>query len=273
MNVCEKQRVRVPPGGQHWTLSPFFLNSTVLKFKLVKLQCLVVLIVQCAAAGTVKKGIVSPAWTIVVMMNSGEYQADGCCPDLERNNQDSIFLEKIECAFMTELCLSPFSSRMAVQFLKSRLSQEGASITFKRVIGFILDIVNKTSHKNEKIIDSSINWQSGCPNVIKDLRACPLWNTAEFPWIKNLEEASSSICTELVGLRGLHSFQPYRAPVVVSAPSSSSQPPNINDAVASDSLGALATTSGEWNVCYLHLHDIDVGDTLKRCPLTAAAIE
>lgn len=207
------------------------------------------------------------------MMNSGEYQAEMCCPDLERNNQDSLFLQKIECALMTELCLSPFSSRMAVQFLKSRLSQEGASTKFKRVIGFILDIVNKTSHKKEKIIDSLINWQSGCPNVIRDLRACPFWNTAEFAWIKNLEEASSSISIELMGLRGLHSFQPYRAPVVGSAPSSSSQPPNTVDVIASDSLGSLATTSGEWNVCYLHLHDIDVGDTLKRCPLTAAAIE
>jgi hypothetical protein len=207
------------------------------------------------------------------MTSCGQNLAVGYNPDLGSNNQDSIFLEKIECAFMTELCLSPFSSRMAVQFLRSRLSLEGASTTFKRVIGYVLDIVNKTSHKKEKLTDSSINWQSGCPNVIRDLRASPFWDTTEFPWIKNLEEASPSISVELMGLRGLHSFQPYRAPVMGSAPSSSSQPLKSADTVASDLLGALATTSGEWNVCYLHLHDIDVGDTLKRCPVTAAAIE
>ena len=207
------------------------------------------------------------------MTDSGKHLAAGCNPDLESNNHDSIFLEKIEYAFVTELCLSPFSSRMAVQFLKSRMSREGASTTFKRVIGFVLDIVNKTSRKKEKFIDSSIDWQSGCPNVIRNLRASPFWNTVEFPWIKNLEEASPSISMELMGLRGLHSFQPYRAPVMDTAPSSSSQPPKGTDTVESDSLGALATTSGEWNVCYLHLHDIDVGDTLKRCPVTAAAIE
>jgi hypothetical protein len=207
------------------------------------------------------------------MTSCGENLAVGWNTDLGSNNQDSMFLEKIERAFITELCLSPFSSRMAVQFLRSRLSQEGASTTFKRVIGYVLDILNNTSHKKGKFTDSSINWQSGCPNVIRDLSSRPFWDTVEFPWVKYLEEASPSITVELMGLRGLHSFQPYRAPVVGSAPLSSSQPLKCTDTVASDSLGALATTSGEWNVCYLHLHDIDVGDTLMRCPVTAAAIE
>jgi aspartate beta-hydroxylase len=30
-------------------------------------------------------------------------------------------------------------------------------------------------------------WQKGCPNLIPGLRASPVWDTSEFPWIRDLE--------------------------------------------------------------------------------------
>ena len=83
-------------------------------------------------------------------------------------------------------------------------------------------------------------------------------------------DLSAEICLELMALRGQNSFQPYRSPIspIAVASSSSHRPDKL-----ADSLGALGTTTGDWNVCYLHLHGLDIGDSLLKCPITAAAIE
>eukprot|EP00596_Hydrurales_sp_CCMP1899_P008662 CAMPEP_0119053306 /NCGR_PEP_ID=MMETSP1177-20130426/74348_1 /TAXON_ID=2985 /ORGANISM="Ochromonas sp, Strain CCMP1899" /LENGTH=365 /DNA_ID=CAMNT_0007033229 /DNA_START=291 /DNA_END=1391 /DNA_ORIENTATION=- len=130
-----------------------------------------------------------------------------------------------------------------------------------RVVGYTLDVVNDRRQKDKFIVGSPHDWQRGCPNIIRGLRAFPFWDTDEFPWIKKLEAACSGICSELLDLKGQQSFQPYRSPITSTSSSTST-----------DSLGNLATSSGDWNVCYLQLHGIDIGDNLEKCPVTAAAL-
>lgn len=238
------------------------------------------------------------------MASWGAYLAFGCrdessnktdelskkteCRDEDAAPLSNKLFQKLEHAFRTKLCLSPFSSRMAIQFLHSRLSLPDGPIRFKRVVSYVLDALsntdkadkdtNKEAHEGNSSLASAIDWQSGCPNVIKGLRAIPIWDTSEFPWISILEECSQGICSELMALRGQKSFQPYRAPArstlkPSSSSTSSSTSFHDSDTLKSDSLGSLGTSTGDWNVCYLHLHGLDVGDSLQRCPITAAAIE
>ena len=215
----------------------------------------------------------------------GAYLAFGCSNEYSRppignrlaqtissqtTESNEMLFDRMEDSFMKKLCLSKFSSRIAVEFLRSRLCADDGPIRLKRLLGYVLDVLNNSNKKAAfpKIVQA--NWQCGCPNIIKGLRACPIWNTSEFPWIRILEGASAGIYLELMALRGQKSFQPYRSPISpITTPSSSSHRP---DELA-DSLGALGTTTGDWNVCYLHLHGLDVGDSLLKCPITAAAIE
>lgn len=182
---------------------------------------------------------------------------------------DLKFFEKLESSLGKELCISQFSSKVAVQFLKARICDNSDSTRFQRVIGYVLDILNGTSHRKFDQNVTHVGGQSGCPNIIRGLRANPVWDTSLFPWIKAFEAAGPAICAELIALRGFNSFQPYRSPVGTSARTSSDSSNRTN----ADHLGALATTRGDWNVCYLNLHGVDIGDNLAKCPITAAAIE
>jgi hypothetical protein len=181
--------------------------------------------------------------------------------ETELSEAEEKLYSKIENAFKTKLCLSSFATTIAVHFLRSRLCREGGQENLSRVVGYTLDVVNDKSNRNKIITGSSVDWQKGCPNIIRGLRASPFWDTGEFPWIKNLEAACSGICSELLDLKGHHSFQPYRSPISSTSSSAST-----------DSLGNLATSSGDWNVCYLQLHGVDVGNNLEKCPITAAAL-
>ena len=184
---------------------------------------------------------------------------------------DSAVFSKIERAFRVELCLSPFSSKIAVQYLRSRLSNEDASADFSRVTGYALDMVNRHS-ANVKSKVTPCAGQIGCPNIIRGLRAIPIWDTRELPWVRKLEAAAPAICAELMALRGHRFFRPYRAPIFNEPPTSSTIPEAKKSTTGFDSLGSLATSTGDWNVCYLYLHGEDFADCLDRCPTTAAAI-
>ena len=186
------------------------------------------------------------------------------------DSADSRFFDKLESSLGKELCTSQFSTKVAVQFLKATICDDGNSSKFQRVIGYVLDIVNNVNpRKPDQNKSPHTSGQSGCPNIIRGLRANPVWDTSEFPWIKAFEAAGPAICAELIALRGLNSFQPYRSPIGSSARTSSDSMNRTN----ADHLGAFATTCGDWNVCYLHLHGVDIGDNLAKCPITAAAIE
>jgi hypothetical protein len=42
--------------------------------------------------------------------------------------------------------------------------------------------------------------------------------------------------------------------------------------MAVDALGRLATSSGDWNVCYLYLHGLNFDSNLAKLPATTAAL-
>jgi len=81
------------------------------------------------------------------------------------------------------------------------------------------------------------------------------------PWMKAFEDNFEVIRTELLGLRALKGFQPYRGPSWIS------------DMPAKDGVGSESIDKGQWNVYYLFLHDLKFDMNCKNCPLTVKIIE
>ena len=155
-----------------------------------------------------------------------------------------------------------------------------------RVLGYFLDKIN---HRVEKTIfsreialsGSSPNWQYGCPDYIRGLRSIPFWDMSLIPGVESLQQAFRDIKQEFSDARnkvlvdpiGRSSpaetsmlFQPYRSPRSTTTGTS-------NPSVFSvDELGALATDSGAWSVCYLHLHGMDFSANRDAFPITASLI-
>lgn len=145
---------------------------------------------------------------------------------------------------------SAFSSKMALGFLQVKMAS--APEKMSRVMGYLM------ARLNGKKIPPPDALQAGCPGIIPGLRAQPFWDTSEFPWVRQLEEAFPTILQEFLDLqsKGPH-FQPYRAPV------------NCSKKERIDELGQYATDRGDWNVCYLFLHDMDCFESnRKACPET-----
>lgn len=130
--------------------------------------------------------------------------------------------------------------------------------------------------------------QRGCPNIIPNLTAMPIWYPSsspssisagsrdrpareivveqDLPFVPVLESNYEIIRDEFLAARnvtGNRGFQPYRAP---SSTSSSSSPQQ-------DSLGYLATDFGDWNVAYLYLHGINFEENLRLFPKTATLVK
>jgi aspartyl/asparaginyl beta-hydroxylase (cupin superfamily) len=183
---------------------------------------------------------------------------------------------------------------------------EGQHEKFARVTGYIVDLLNnKKLSTKTVIVDGEINTtQSGCPNVISGLTARPFWDTSNFPWIQALEDSYPDIKREFIALREQQQpdnceseqapshFQHYRSPK--SSTDISSTDSFTDGRQTSDHLGAIATSkgcqlikhityrhsdqatlfekSGDWNVCYLHLHGVDFARNLEACPVTSEAI-
>lgn len=94
--------------------------------------------------------------------------------------------------------------------------------------------------------------QKGCPQLIPGLRTNPYWNSSEFPWIDEVQQQFHNIRGEFLNMRN-HSnngFQHYRSPHQ-----------------------ANSTDKGEWNVCYLFLHDVDFKENHEKCPITVQTIK
>ena len=181
--------------------------------------------------------------------------------------------------------LTPFSSKVAIGFMRSRLQQDGGQARLERVIGYLLGQLNGGNRKHfaeDNTEPEEKNWQMGCPNVIPGLRPIPIWDIhTEFTWIDRLQASYADIVQEFLNLRGTDAFQPYRSPVSSSSTTDedgtdTATPPvdvfNVVKQNASDALGQLATDSGSWNVSYLHLHGLDFSENLDLCPKTAAVI-
>jgi aspartate beta-hydroxylase len=102
--------------------------------------------------------------------------------------------------------------------------------------------------------------QRGSPDIIPGLRAQPWWDTAEFPWVAEIEAHHEEIREELLNLRQSRGFQPYRGPTWASE-------------IASPDIGSQSHDAGDWNVFYLFLHGMDFKDNRLKCPRTIELIE
>ena len=106
-----------------------------------------------------------------------------------------------------------------------------------------------------------INGNSGVPDMIPHLTARPFWNfTPEdnlFYFIMKLQANINTIKRELLSTKGKRIFQPYRAPNWAN--------PNRK---AEDGYGSLAHDSGDWNILYLLLHNVDFTENCKLFPET-----
>lgn len=92
-------------------------------------------------------------------------------------------------------------------------------------------------------------WQAGCPEILPKLRAQPVWDASELPWLRAFEEHACDIREELLALRTQRGFQPLRVPAWASR----------NAVDSTDGHGQLSHDAGDWNVFYLSLHEVCAG--------------
>ena len=110
-------------------------------------------------------------------------------------------------------------------------------------------------------------WQSGCPEIIGGLRAMPVWTTADLGdnnFLKPFEDNFAAIRDELLALRSQRGFQPLKLPTWASKKNTIASP---------DGSGSVSHDAGDWNVFYLHLHEVQFPENLERCPVTTRLLE
>ncbi|EEY65521.1 aspartyl/Asparaginyl beta-hydroxylase, putative [Phytophthora infestans T30-4] len=154
--------------------------------------------------------------------------------------------------------VSTFSERIALQWIERSLGSDSDREAFRHLGKWIVLQLNQL-----RIPDDCSAWQVGCPQLIPLLRAIPVWDCSEFPWVQTLERNFTVIKEELLSLKNsaTSAFQPYRAPSWAS------------DIDAKDGLGSAGHDAGDWNVLYLFLHNVDFQANRQLCPKTAAIIE
>ena len=240
---------------------------------------------QAAASSSAEASPPAPAPAPAPASASDSDDEDGK-PSASSSSGDSQVEAAIEQLLQEEFGMSKFGRVMAMQFLRKQGGPGDASGDMSRVYGWILDKLNKRLPRGPS------PWQKGCPEIVPKLEARPLWDTKDevrFPWIKALEEAFPVIREELLSLRGRGGFQPYRAPSSgggagaaagakakakgggkdgVAAPG----PPAAPAAVAGPR-GKASHDAGDWNVFYIHLHNVDCAENRLLCPKTTEIVD
>ena len=107
-------------------------------------------------------------------------------------------------------------------------------------------------------------WQAGCPEIFAGLRAKPVWDRADCPWVKPFEENFAAIRDELLALRAQRGFQPLKLPSWTSKKNTLPSP---------DGSGSVSHDSGNWNVFYLYLHEVQFPENISRCPVTVGLLK
>ena len=163
----------------------------------------------------------------------------------------------------SDMGLSKFSAVMAQRFVASALEDGGADFA---AVGEWLraELVHRRGGARAK---PPSEWQAGCPEVLPSLTAKPLWSTDAVPgldeWLRDVvAPALPDIQAEVLALRKptgeggeaeAVGFQEYKAPTWSGDGSAAAR---------------LGTDSGQWNVLYLHLHDVDTATAASACPVT-----
>lgn len=178
---------------------------------------------------------------------------------------------------------SAFSVAMATQFLE----KHGNATAMPHVLPWLEQL--KASGSESACLPSS-PWQRGCPEIIPGLSSYPVWTAPHSgtdplqqpsehalagqayqhlrACISALESQAESIRSELLSLRGQGLFQRYRAPSYREVEGDD----NVGQR-ESDQPKATGTTSGDWNVLYLDLHNVDCASARAACPTTMRALQ
>jgi hypothetical protein len=135
--------------------------------------------------------------------------------------------------------LSKFGFVIAKKWL--RKIADPSERLFDRLRPWVIDLLNGRRRSKP-----ASPWQSGCPELLPKLRAQPVWGSSTLPWLAAFEERAAEIREELLRLRGQRGFQPLRIPAWASR----------NAVDSTDGHGQLSHDSGDWNVFYLHLHEV-----------------
>ncbi|POM58088.1 Aspartyl/Asparaginyl beta-hydroxylase [Phytophthora palmivora] len=153
--------------------------------------------------------------------------------------------------------VSTFSERIALQWIERFVGSDDDGGTFCHLRAWLVLQLN-----HRRVPSDCSPWQIGCPQVIPQLQARPVWHCSEFPWVRMLESNFAVIKEELLALKSKpqSGFQPYRAPSWTS------------DVNMKDELGTAGHDAGDWNVFYLFLHNVDFRGNRELCPKTAAII-
>eukprot|EP00941_MAST-03F_sp_MAST-3F-sp1_P002392 g2392.t1 len=187
--------------------------------------------------------------------------------DEEAKKREDLIVSKI-LAFLSQYQLSDFSKQAAL----IRIRKMAGDAKNKRALAYVLQQISGLGAKAQT--EGFSKWQLGCPQRIPHLRNFPFWEGRllyeTFPWVKDLEKAFPVIKKELLALKNSctetpSGFQPYRSPTW-----SSQVKPDVKDDAR---IGAPAHDAGEWNVFYLHLHNVDFSSNRQRCPETVRLIE
>lgn len=186
-----------------------------------------------------------------------------------------LALRRLEKALQI-LGLSPFSARMALQFIASRIQAEQSQVNLQRVIAYLLALVNPSPSYHTHIRRG----REGCGQVIPHLRSLPFWDHMEEfqPLIGSIREHFSAIRKELIELRHLdiQHCDPIAAEKDGEVRRLSECKTSANPVTSFQSYrspGNNVVEKGEWNVCYLSLHGMDFSRNSSRCPVTMSVVE
>eukprot|EP00516_Mucochytrium_quahogii_P005042 CAMPEP_0203756572 /NCGR_PEP_ID=MMETSP0098-20131031/9833_1 /ASSEMBLY_ACC=CAM_ASM_000208 /TAXON_ID=96639 /ORGANISM=" , Strain NY0313808BC1" /LENGTH=367 /DNA_ID=CAMNT_0050648503 /DNA_START=60 /DNA_END=1163 /DNA_ORIENTATION=+ len=173
---------------------------------------------------------------------------EGGCAAQQR--REELFHSKVDKLFQQEYGLGEFGKVIMKRWLK-KMADEPKGL--ERVRDWILSSVN-----GKKDVRKFSKWQRECPDLIPGLRSHQFWTNDDLAGlIQNIESRFPRVLEEFEKQsKSEKVFQRYLAPNWVN-------PKNL----AKDGVGSLATSSGDWDVCYLKLHNVDFGENCVLFPV------
>lgn len=182
-------------------------------------------------------------------------QAEDSDAEDEAYKDDKVW-KKVE-AVLAEYSLSNLGMAAAKKWVRMMGDPNNAELS--RIRDWLLMRVNGRTRA-----PPPTSWQAGCPEIFAGLRAEPIWDASKLEWLRPFEANFEAVRDELLALRTQRGFQPLKIPTWASKNNSLKSP---------DGAGSVSHDAGDWNVFYLHLHEVSFPENLERCPVTAGLLK
>ena len=166
----------------------------------------------------------------------------------EQDERQAVIWKRVQ-RVLAEYCLTPLAMAAARKWVREMADPDNEVLARLRA-WMILRINGR-----ERAVPPS-KWQAGCPEILGGLRARPIWDAAELPWLRPFEENAAAIRDELLALRSGRGFQPLKIPKWASK----------NQLASPDGSGAVSHDAGDWNVFYLSLHEVYARTAIRLPP-------